>query len=238
MVADTCWPHACVPQGDTRLALYGLGYMRDSRLYRMMMTDGDVTWKRPADAPGAPADSWFNLFFIHQNHAQRGTKNAVSEKQLPHWLDLVVWGHEHASKTEPTPSTEQPFDVSQPGSSVHTTLSEDEARPKRILLLSLKGADWRSETLQLRRVRPFVFQNIALRDEPTLAARPEDADAVARFLSDAVEAAITRAHAQAADARVGAGARADALRSCSAALSFVAHHLPPPAAEEAAQAVK
>ena len=29
--------------------------MRDSRLYRMMTTTGDVTWRRPADAPGAPA---------------------------------------------------------------------------------------------------------------------------------------------------------------------------------------
>jgi double-strand break repair protein MRE11 len=182
--------------------------MRDSRLYRMMTTAGDVTWRRPSDAPGVPSDSWFNLFFIHQNHAQRGTKNAVSEKQLPEWLDLVVWGHEHASKTEPTPSSEGPFDVSQPGSSVHTTLSEDEARPKRILLLALKGADWRTETLPLRRVRPFVFENVALRDVEALKARPDDADAVARFLHDAVEAAIVRAAQQAADADAGAAGAA------------------------------
>jgi double-strand break repair protein MRE11 len=195
-------------QGDTRLALYGLGYMRDSRLYRMMTTAGDVTWRRPSNAPGVPSDSWFNLFFIHQNHAQRGTKNAVSEKQLPEWLDLVVWGHEHASKTEPTPSTEGPFDVSQPGSSVHTTLSEDEARPKRILLLALKGADWRTETLPLRRVRPFVFENVVLRNEDALKDRPDDADAVARFLHGAVEAAIVRAAQQAADVDAGAAGAA------------------------------
>ena len=182
--------------------------MRDSRLYRMMTTTGDVTWRRPADAPGAPADSWFNLFFIHQNHAQRGSKSAVSEKQLPKWLNLVVWGHEHASKTEPTPSSEGTFEVSQPGSSVHTTLSEDEARPKKIMLLTLKGEDWKAETLPLRTVRPFVFENIALRDEPTLAARPDDAEAVARFLHAAVDNAITRALAQ-ADAE-GAAAPATA----------------------------
>ncbi len=203
------------PQDDTRLALYGLGYMRDSRLYRMMTTAGEVTWRRPADAPGAPADSWFNLFFIHQNHAQRGTKNAVSEKQLPKWLDLVVWGHEHASKTEPTPSTENPFDVSQPGSSVQTTLSEDEARPKRILLLTLKGSDFRTETLPLRSVRPFVFENLVLRDEPSLAARPDDVEAISRYLHDAVEAAIARALQQASTADGGAatGAGPGALLS-------------------------
>ena len=183
--------------------------MRDSRLYRMMTTTGDVTWRRPADAPGAPADSWFNLFFIHQNHAQRGSKSAVSEKQLPKWLNLVVWGHEHASKTEPTPSSEGTFDVSQPGSSVHTTLSEDEARPKKILLLSLKGEDWKAETLPLRTVRPFVFENVVLRDEPALAARPDDAEAVSRFLHAAVESAIVRANTQAAEAD-GASAPPDA----------------------------
>jgi double-strand break repair protein MRE11 len=201
-------PQRPAAQGDTRLALYGLGYMRDSRLYRMMTTTGDVTWRRPADAPGAPADSWFNLFFIHQNHAQRGSKSAVSEKQLPKWLNLVVWGHEHASKTEPTPSSEGTFDVSQPGSSVHTTLSEDEARPKKILLLTLKGEDWKTETLQLRTVRPFVFENVALRDEPTLASRPDDAEGVSRFLHAAVEAAIVRANAQATEFDGAGGASA------------------------------
>ena len=182
--------------------------MRDSRLYRMMTTTGDVTWRRPADAPGAPADSWFNLFFIHQNHAQRGSKSAVSEKQLPKWLNLVVWGHEHASKTEPTPSSEGTFDVSQPGSSVHTTLSEDEARPKKILLLTLKGEDWKTETLPLRSVRPFVFENVALRDEPTLASRPDDAEGVSRFLHAAVEAAIVRANGLATESDGAGGASA------------------------------
>jgi len=172
--------------------------MRDARLYRMMTTSGDVTWRRPADSPEVPMDSWFNLFFIHQNHAPRGAKNNISERQLPGWLDLVVWGHEHASKTYPTPSAEGPFDVSQPGSSVVTTFSEDEARPKHILLLSLKGADWKVETLPLRTVRPFIFRNVVLRETDAVKGRPEDGDAVARLLAGMVEEAIAATAAEAA----------------------------------------
>lgn len=108
----------------------------------MMVTPGEVTWNTPSDTPEIPADSWFNLFFIHQNHAPRGSKNAVSEKLLPPWLHFVVWGHEHACKVEPQISAEGGghFSVSQPGSSVPTTLSEDEAIPKKVFLLEARLA--------------------------------------------------------------------------------------------------
>lgn len=141
-------------QGDTRLALYGLGYLRDSRLHRMMVTPGEVTWRRPAGAPGAPVESWFNLFFIHQNHSPRGAKNSVSEALLPQWLDFVVWGHEHACRVEPRCSAEAggTFVVSQPGSSVATTLSEDEALPKKVFLLELQGQARAGGWLGVRKV--------------------------------------------------------------------------------------
>lgn len=49
-------------KGGTKLALYGLGSVRDERLHRTFC-DKKVKMLRPSDDP----DSWFNLFVIHQN---------------------------------------------------------------------------------------------------------------------------------------------------------------------------
>ena len=48
--------------GTTRLALYGLGNIRDERLYHTFERK-KVTMVRPEDEP----DSWFNLLVLHQN---------------------------------------------------------------------------------------------------------------------------------------------------------------------------
>jgi double-strand break repair protein MRE11 len=46
----------------TRLALYGLGNIRDDRFSRLLRTNA-IKFKRPAEDPAA----WFSLFLIHQN---------------------------------------------------------------------------------------------------------------------------------------------------------------------------
>ena len=48
--------------GTTRLALYGLGNIRDERLYHTFERK-KVTMVRPEEEP----DSWFNLLVLHQN---------------------------------------------------------------------------------------------------------------------------------------------------------------------------
>ncbi len=46
---------------------------------------------------------------MHQNRVQHGAlaKNCLQESDLPSWLDLVVWGHEHecitATEVSPCP---------------------------------------------------------------------------------------------------------------------------------------
>ena len=53
---------------------------------------------RPAEAPGYPLNDWLNLFVLHQNrlqHSGPGSKNTISDKYLPRFLDLTIWGHEH-----------------------------------------------------------------------------------------------------------------------------------------------
>ena len=178
-------------KGDTKLALFGLGYLRDARLYRMLNTPGEVTWQRPVE----DESSWFNLLFIHQNRVARKQKNFVSEGMLPTFLDFVVWGHEHACKVEPQPSGEGGgnFMVSQPGSSCVVSLSEDEAIPKAVLLLDLKEQMYRATPVPLTTCRPFVFRNIALQDQEALKGRSDDQEAVFAFLQRAVNDAIATA---------------------------------------------
>lgn len=86
----------CV-QGDTRVALYGLGNIRDERLGRLFQTPGCVRWLLPEASEAAERDMWLNLFVLHQNRVQHTAagKSCVQEPHLPNFLDLVIWGHEH-----------------------------------------------------------------------------------------------------------------------------------------------
>jgi double-strand break repair protein MRE11 len=95
-------------KGTTRLALYGLGSMREERLHRMWKA-GKVQFYKPSAADksgghdndesndedgsddarreedGSP--SYFNVFCLHQNRdLGRGTKNCVQESMVPEWM--------------------------------------------------------------------------------------------------------------------------------------------------------
>jgi double-strand break repair protein MRE11 len=59
-------------KGCTRLALFGLGAIKDERLYNMF-EKGIVQCTRPAESP----DDWFNMFCIHQNRSAHGKKNYI-----------------------------------------------------------------------------------------------------------------------------------------------------------------
>lgn len=145
-------------KGETRLALYGMGWINDARCVRMFQRADGVRWQRPRSAPGYPPDAWFNIFALHQNRNYAGTKNNLNEDLLPDWIDLAVWGHEHES----IPIVEQRSSVSrvrvlQAGSTVATTLNEGEARPKHCFLLEVKGTMNRVVPLPLQSVRPIVI---------------------------------------------------------------------------------
>ena len=107
---------------------------------------------------------------IHQNRVSHTPKNAISERYLPSWLDLVVWGHEHECLVEPTEFGD--FFVSQPGSSVVTSLIEGEAKQKKIMLLEVKSDPenpqdppfWRSIPIPLETTRPFKYRHLQLMD--------------------------------------------------------------------------
>ncbi|XP_060902544.1 double-strand break repair protein MRE11 [Labrus mixtus] len=146
-------------KGSTKLALYGLGSIPDERLYRMFVNN-QVTMLRPKE----DQDEWFNLFTIHQNRSKHGPTNYIPEQFLDEFLDLVVWGHEHECLITPTRNEQQLFYVTQPGSSVATSLSPGEATKKHIGLLRVKGRKMNLQKIPLKTVRQFFIQDVVLAD--------------------------------------------------------------------------
>lgn len=47
-------------------------------------------------------------------------------------IDLVVWGHEHDCRITPEPVAGKNYYITQPGSSVATSLADGEALPKYV----------------------------------------------------------------------------------------------------------
>ncbi|XP_034170705.2 double-strand break repair protein MRE11 [Pangasianodon hypophthalmus] len=150
-------------KGSTKIALYGLGSIPDERLYRMFVNN-QVSMLRPREDENA----WFNLFVIHQNRSKHGATNYIPEQFLDDFLDLVIWGHEHECKIAPVRNEQQLFYVTQPGSSVVTSLSPGEAVKKHIGLLRVKGRKMNLQKIPLHTVRQFFIQDVILLDHSDL----------------------------------------------------------------------
>eukprot|EP00798_Chlamydomonas_sp_ICE-L_P028771 gene28771-31953_t len=193
-------------KGDTRLALYGLGAVRDERLGRLFQTPGMVSWLRPEDTPDASSDDWLNIMVLHQNRVAHGgaqSKAYIQESFLPRFLDLVVWGHEHECRADPE-EIQNPMAkvdgsgragaiVVQPGSSVATSLSQGESVRKHCVLLEVMGSQFRTIKYPLETVRPFVYRNLALKDGGS-SVKPEDQNSVTHFLESKVNDMIQQAN--------------------------------------------
>jgi double-strand break repair protein MRE11 len=107
-----------------------MGSVRDERLHRAFLS-GKVKLLRPDNLPGvATREEWFNLFVMHQNRAAHGSTNFIPEHFLDGYLDLVFWGHEHECRLEPELNAQKSFYVTQPGSTVATSLCSGESVEK------------------------------------------------------------------------------------------------------------
>lgn len=189
-------------KGSTQFALYGLSYIQDCRLARLF-EDSKVVLERAyvdelSESNSGTDDGWFNVMVLHQNRADRGPKNFVPERVLPPFIDLFIWGHEHDCRIVPERNTEHTFHVSQPGSSVATSLAEGEALPKHCALLLVHGTEFKLEPIPLRTVRPFVFETLDLGQfENELKFKEKNApQRVQDFIAARIETMITRAESQ------------------------------------------
>ncbi|XP_015265776.1 PREDICTED: double-strand break repair protein MRE11A [Gekko japonicus] len=177
-------------KGNSKIALYGLGSIPDERLYRMFVNK-QVTMLRPKE----DEDIWFNLFVIHQNRSKHGATNYIPEQFLDDFIDLVIWGHEHECKISPTRNEQQLFYVSQPGSSVVTSLSPGEAVKKHVGLLLIKGKKMNMQKIPLQTVRPFYIDDVVLAEHPDIfnPDNPKVMQAVQAFCMEKVETMLDNA---------------------------------------------
>lgn len=146
-------------KGESQLALYGLSYIHNDRLKQILNTK-NVVMHQPDESTGG----WFNVLVLHQNRADRGPKNFVPEEILPEFLNLVVWGHEHECRIQPEKIPAKKIFVTQPGSSVVTSLSKEESFDKHIGVLHVRGDEFQIIQIKLKTVRPFIFKEINLDD--------------------------------------------------------------------------
>ncbi|KAJ1885357.1 meiotic recombination [Kickxella alabastrina] len=177
-------------KGTTRLALFGLGNVRDERLHRTFARK-HLTMCQPAEDTA----EWFNLLVLHQNRVAHGPKNHIPEHFLSGFLDLVVWGHEHQCQVDPEYNHQKSFYITQPGSSVATSLSSGEAVPKHVAVLHINKRNFKVDKARLKNVRPFIIEDVVLAAVPSLSPQSSE-DEIVEFLRRRVEAMIIRAQQQ------------------------------------------
>lgn len=181
-------------KGNTKLALYGLSNVRDERLHRTFR-DNKVTFKRP----GIQQDDWFNLMCVHQNHTAHSETSYLPENQLPDYMDLIIWGHEHKCDPIAHKNPETGFKVLQPGSSIATSLIPGEADAKHAFEISVTGREFKSEPIRLKTVRPFVYKDLVLssdKDACKIAKKHDHRSELTRYLERIVNGMIKEARKQ------------------------------------------
>lgn len=170
-------------KGETTLALYGLGAVRDERLHKLFLANR-VTFYQPDDVQ---TQDLFNVFVTHQNRVARAGTSYIPQSFLPNFLDLVIWGHEHDPHTDPEMFEERNFFVLQPGSTVATSLSEEEQGPKFVGLLSVFKKQFRFKRIELRSTRQFLFRNVQLSATDIAPGELNTARRVQDFLTQEID---------------------------------------------------
>lgn len=175
----------CLSKGSTKLALYGLSHIKDERLGRLFR-EKKVIINKPEN------EDWFNLLVLHQNRAERGPKNFIPASSLPAFIDLVIWGHEHDCRIDPEPAGD--CYISQPGSSVATSLAQGESIPKKIGILEVYKTGFKMHPIPLKTVRPFIYDELMLVD-PTSKdySREQPQEQAIGLVKETMETLIQRA---------------------------------------------
>lgn len=108
-------------------------------------------------------------------------------------LDLVVWGHEHECLITPSESAVGTFRITQPGSSVATSLSEGEAMRKHVGILDIRGSQFRLLPIPLTQVRSFAVGTLTLSEMNLDPMDDSIDDAMTEVLAEHVKKLIKEA---------------------------------------------
>ncbi|KAI0080442.1 DNA repair exonuclease [Panus rudis PR-1116 ss-1] len=145
-------------KGNSKMAIYGVGNVKDQRLHYELRSNR-VRMFMPRDK-----NNWFNILVLHQNRVQHAPQQFVPEGMFDDSIDLVFWGHEHDCRLSPEPVAGKRYTISQPGSSVATSLGEGESIEKHVGLLEVSGKQAALIPIPLRTVRPFVLGEVCLEE--------------------------------------------------------------------------
>ena len=153
-------------KGKTKIALYGIGYIKDERLF-LALQNKKVNFHRPEDYK-----SWFNILIVHQNRFKghnigKNKKTYLPESFIPSFFDLVIWGHEHECFTTTVHSEENGFHIYQP-----------ESNPKHIGLLEINKDKFRIIPIKLETQRPFIYDQFELRQYADKIKSQEDIEKI------------------------------------------------------------
>ena len=85
-------------KGETKIALYGIGHIKDARL-NMMFESNRIKFNRPMLPNGEVDDSFYSILVLHQNRYKGinsfSKRDSITDETIPDWFDLAIWGHEH-----------------------------------------------------------------------------------------------------------------------------------------------
>lgn len=137
-------------EGESKIALYGMGHIKDRRVYKTFLTN-KVRYVRP------PGDDWISILMVHQNRTIR-EQEYLPEDLIDPLFDLVIYGHEHES----IKIRHKNFDVIQCGSTVRTSLCEGEVGDKFAYVLDIQEKSISIDRIRLETVRPFMMSTVKI----------------------------------------------------------------------------
>jgi len=144
-------------KGQTKIALYGIGSQKDERLH-YMFKKGHVNFKVPE------SDDFFNILVLHQNRVAHSAHDYIPEDAIPDFIDLVLWGHEHDDLFGPNFSSAANCWISQPGSTIPTSLTVGESQMKSVGLLTVTRRKFRLDKVPLETGRIMIVRDVRLSD--------------------------------------------------------------------------
>lgn len=120
---------------------------------------------------------------------KHGPQQSVPEGMFDDSIKLVVWGHEHDCRIWPEKVEGKEYYITQPGSSVATSLAPGEALPKHVGLLSIQGSQFQISEIPLKTVRPFELDEVVLTEiavDEGMKVNLEDKDTITAYLRSRV----------------------------------------------------
>ncbi|BAM41931.1 uncharacterized protein TOT_040000311 [Theileria orientalis strain Shintoku] len=169
-----------ITKSNVKIALYGLGWIKDERLVELF-DEKEVKFEKCEE-------DRYKILLLHQNRYPRrgsGVKDYITTDMIPDWFDLVIWGHEHESIKFPEKTSLHKFQILQPGSTIQTTLVPAELPPKHGCLIHVSQEDVNFYPISLLTSRKFICDEIENYDsEENLA---ENSSEMYDYLRDAVQ---------------------------------------------------